>query len=205
MERDRKFSNEEMLDRLKLLYVRNGQLSGLLIDETDAMPSSSAYRHRFGSLIRAYRLIGYNPERDYQYLQINRFLRDMYPQVITDVYSKIENLGGAIERDKTNDLLTINGEFTTSIVIARCRQTALGSLRWVIRIDSGLGPDVTVAIRMNSTNQEHLDYYLLPLIDITRGRLRLAEDNGAVLDTYRFDTLDFFFTMAERTKIRLAA
>ena len=96
MERNRKFSNEEMLDRLKLLYVRKGQLSGLLIDETDTMPSSSAYRHRFGSLIRAYRLIGYNPERDYQYLQVNRFLRDMYPQVLADVFSKIENLGGII-------------------------------------------------------------------------------------------------------------
>jgi DNA invertase Pin-like site-specific DNA recombinase len=106
MERNRRFSNEEMLDRLKLLYERKGQLSGLLIDETDTMPSSCAYRHRFGSLIRAYRLIGYNPERDYQYLQVNRFLRDMYPQVLADVFSKIENLGGVIERDKTNDLLT---------------------------------------------------------------------------------------------------
>jgi hypothetical protein len=34
------------------------ELTGALIDETDGMPSSSAYRSRFGSLINAYRLAG---------------------------------------------------------------------------------------------------------------------------------------------------
>ena len=33
---------------------REGRLSGLLIDETDGMASSSVYRSRFSSLIRAY-------------------------------------------------------------------------------------------------------------------------------------------------------
>jgi hypothetical protein len=36
-------------------------------------------------------------------------------------------------------------------------------------------------------------------------KLRLAEENGAHLDTYRFDNLDFFFGMAEQVKIRLAS
>ncbi|MFC1535263.1 recombinase family protein [Thermodesulfobacteriota bacterium] len=205
MERNRKFSNEEMLDLLKQLYQREGQLSGILIDETNNMPSSSAYRYRFRSLIRAYRLVGYTPERDYQYLEVNRFLRTMHPKVVADIINKIEKLGGVIDRDERTEVLTINGEFTTSIVIARCQQTQAGSFRWVIRLDSGLGPDITIALRMDPTNEKTLDYYLLPLIDITRERLRLAEDNGAILDTYRFETLDFFFGMAERVKIRMAA
>ena len=31
------------------------------------MPASSAYRTRFGSLLRAYQLAGYRPDRDYRY------------------------------------------------------------------------------------------------------------------------------------------
>ena len=54
---------------------------------------------------------------------------------------------------------------------------------------------------MNSANQRPLDYYLLPLLDMTMDRIRLAEENGLMLDAYRFDTLDFFFGMAERVKI----
>ena len=44
-----------------------GVLSGLIIDEQDNLPSSSAFRNRFGSLLRAYQMIGYEPERDYRY------------------------------------------------------------------------------------------------------------------------------------------
>jgi hypothetical protein len=37
------------------------------------------------------------------------------------------------------------------------------------------------------------------------GRFRLAEDNGANIDTYRFENLEFFFGMAEHVKIWMAA
>ena len=205
MERNRRFSNEEMLDLLKKLLNRHGRLSGILIDETEGMPSSSAYQYRFNGIVRAYRLIGYTPDRDYQYLEINRYLRKMHPKLIADVMLKIERMGGKVEFDQKTDLLTINDEFTTSIVIARCRQTQAGSLRWFIRLDSGLGPDITIALRMDIVNKEPLDYYLLPFLDINIDKLQLSEDNGVNLDTYRFETLDFFFGMAERVKIHVAA
>jgi hypothetical protein len=205
MERNRRFSDEEMLGLLKQLFNQHGKLSGLLIDEADGMPSSSAYQHRFHGLIRAYRLVGFTPERDYQYIKVNRYLRKIHPKIVADVVVKIEEMGGKIEKDTRTGLLTINSEFTTSIVIARCQKTRAGSFRWIIRLDTGLAPDITVALRMDELNENPLDYYLLPFIDITKDRLRLAEDNGAILDTYRFETLDFFFGMAERVKIRLAA
>jgi hypothetical protein len=205
MERNRRFSNDEMLDLLKNLLNKHGKISGFLIDETDGMPTSSGYRSRFGSLIHAYQLIGYTPERDYQYIEINRILRKMHSNVISKVVSKIIDMGGMVDLDDRTDLLIVNKEFTTSIVIARCRFTKAGSLRWLIRLDSGLEPDITIAVRMNQANKFPLDYYLLPLIDIKNEKIRFAEDNGVVLDTYRFETLDFFFGMAERIKIPVAA
>ncbi len=205
LERNRRFTNEEMLDRLKYLYQKHGKLSGFLIDETEGMPSSSVYQTRFHGLVRAYRLVGYTPERDYQYLKINRFLRKMHPQVVDNVIIQIKDLGGSVVRDDKTDLLSINEEFSVSLVIARCWQTKAGSLRWLIRLDSGLRPDITIALRMDFANRDPLDYYLLPIIDIDMEKLRLAEENGAYLDTYRFDNLDFFYGMAEQVKIRLAS
>jgi hypothetical protein len=41
LERQRRFSDEEMLDRLRHLYRKHGKLSGFLIDETEGMPSSA--------------------------------------------------------------------------------------------------------------------------------------------------------------------
>ncbi len=200
-ERNRRFSDQEMLDRLKRLYERHGYLSGLIIDETENMPSSGAYFGRFGSLIRAYERVGFTPDRDYSYIEINRALRRMHAKAVTETIATIEDLGGAISRNPTTDLLTVNGEFTASIVIARCRHTGAGARRWKIRLDTGLAPDLTVALRMDGANEAVLDYYLLPLSSMTTNRIRLAEDNGLMLDAFRFDSLEFFFGMAERTRI----
>jgi hypothetical protein len=60
---------------------------------------------------------------------------------------------------------------------------------------------MTVAIHMDSTNEIPLDYYLLPLFEMTTDRLRLSEKNGLMLDAIRFDSLDYFFAMAERVKV----
>jgi len=200
-ERNRRYSDEEMIERLKRLFEQHGYLSGIIIDESENMPSSGSYRHRFGSLIRAYELVGFEPDRDYRYIEINRSLRQLHAEVVTDTITTIEGLGGRIFRSPATDLLNVNREFTASVVIARCQQTPAGSLRWKIRLDTGLAPDITVALRMDEANEAPLDYYLLPLFDMTTDRIRLAEENGLMLDAFRFDTLEFFFAMAERVRI----
>jgi DNA invertase Pin-like site-specific DNA recombinase len=204
-ERARKLTDDDMLTRLRQLAEREGRLSGLLIDETEDMPSSSVYRSRFNSLIRAYRMIGYTPERDYQFVETNRQLRALHPKIVAGVIEGIVRHGGSVLGDAGSDLITINREFTVSIVIARCRRTAAGTHHWLIRLDAGLSPDITVAVRMDEPNKSPLDYYLLPRIDVLFEKLRLKEDNGLGLDVYRFDALEFFLTMTERTKIAEAA
>jgi len=204
-DRSRKYTNDELLGQLRALLERQGRLSGLLIDETDGMASSSVYRSRFSSLIRAYGLIGYSPERDYEFIETNRQLRLMYPKIIADAIDNIRQLGGAVSRDPATDLLVVNDEFTAALVIARCRQRNSGAFRWLIRFEAGLNPDITVAVRMAADNRSPLDYYLLPSLDMTFEKLSLAEDNAVSLDTYRFANLDFFFGMAQRSRIPEAA
>jgi hypothetical protein len=183
------------------LFAEHGYLSGLMIDETDHLPSSSAYQSRFGSLLRAYQLVGFTPDRDYRYVEINRALRRMHPAVVAATVAEIERIGGRVEQNPLTDLLTINGEFTASIVIARCQETDAGSLRWHIRLDTRLHPDITAAVRMDRPNRSAFDYYLLPRIDMTMPRLRLAEHNGVSLDAYRFDTLDALYGMAAQVRL----
>ena len=203
--RTRRYTDQELLDRLRTLYQERGFLSGILIDETDGMASSSVYGARFGSLTRAYNLIGFTPDRDYRYLEVNRFLRRLHPEIVQRTEAEISSVGGTIEREVTNDLIRVNGEFTVSIVLARCHLTSRGSGQWKIRLDTSLCPDVTVAVRLNQANTAALDYYILPWIDLGPGHLSLRESNGIALDTYRFTSLDMLYRMAARTRIRRAA
>lgn len=204
-ERSHRFSNEEMLAKLAALHAEAGELSALIIDERDDLPSSSAYRSRFGSLLRAYSLIGFTLSRDYRYIETNRFLRSLYPDLISQTTDGIQRVGGSVEQDPTNDLLKINGEIDISVVIARCLETHAGALRWKIRIDAGLRPDITVAVRMQANNRDMMDYYLLPRLDFQLSALRVGEDNGLHIDAYRMNTLDPLYDLMARTSIRRAA
>ncbi|RYG99884.1 MAG: recombinase family protein [Alphaproteobacteria bacterium] len=203
--RSEKLSNERMLELLAQVLQRRGYLSGLIIDEVEECPSSSAFRSRFGSLLRAYALVGFSPDHDYRYLETNRKLRALYPSIVEEVLEGIRLAGGTAVQDKTTDLLTVNREFTASIVIVRCIQTTAGSLRWKLRLDTALRPDITVAVRMDSSNEHSHDYYLLPRLDMHDAVLRLAEYNGLSLDAYRFVSLDPFYRMAARATFREAA
>ncbi len=203
--RFRRFTDDELLERLKNLYQQRGLLSGLVINETDGMPSSSVYAHRFGSLIRAYQLIGFQPERDYKYLEINRFLRKLHPDILHSTKASIEALNGRVKWDEKTDLLHVNNEFTASIVLARCQQLESGRRFWKVRLDTSLNPDISVVVRLSPGNEEALDYYLLPRLDFTTNGVRLAEQNAMELESYRFDTLDYFYGMGAQTKLRRVA
>jgi hypothetical protein len=54
---------------------------------------------------------------------------------------------------------------------------------------------------LSEVNEAPRDYYVLPSVDMTFVKLKFAEQNGLALDVYRFETLDFFYTLASRARI----
>jgi DNA invertase Pin-like site-specific DNA recombinase len=203
--RSRRSSDDELIDRLRDLYKRRGFLSGLVINESDGMASSSVYAHRFGSLLRAYAIVGFTPGRDYRFLEVNRQLRKMHPEIVMEAEKQISALGGQVHRDPSSDLLDVNGDFTVSLVLSRCQQHESGTNFWKVRFDTSLLPDVTVAVRLAPGNLLALDYYLLPSLDFGQTRIRLADQNAVELESYRFDTLDYLYGMAAQFRLRRAA
>lgn len=204
--RSQRLDDAAMLDLLKKLLQKAGSLSGLLIDEQEAMPSSSTYRQRFGGLVRAYSLIGFHPYRDYRYLAINQALRARMPDIVSEIVGGFDRHHATTETQAKTGLLRVNSEFTMSVVIARCLQLASGTFRWHLHFDTSLAPDITAVVRMAADQNTVLDYYLFPRIDLPLRVCRLAEqDNDGLLDAYRFDSLEPLYALAERCPIRRAA
>lgn len=203
--RARRFTDDELLVHLRGLFAQHGRISGLLIDEQPDMPSSAVYRNRFGSLVRAYERIGYTPEVDYAYVEINRQLRAAHPTMVEQVISGLRNLGATVVQDPETDHLLINDEYRACVALSRCHETDRGAYRWLVRFEHANPAHITIAVRMNPDNTTVRDYYLLPSIDVMSARLRLAEENGAMLDSYRFESLDYFFALAERIPVEEVA
>lgn len=199
--RHRHYTDEEMLDLLRGLLARTGTLSGIIIDESESMPSSSAYRTRFRSLVRAYRLIGYSPPRDYAFVEINRLLRDWHRGTINQITGDLRALGASVSQDPATGLLVINDEFTASLIVSRCQTTQGGNHRWLLRLEASLAPDLTIAARLLPDHTTVLDYYLFPAIDALSEQMRLSQDNPITLDVYRFPDLEFFRAVARRSRV----
>ena len=59
-------SDEQMLDHLRWLQARVGKLTAKVINADIATPCVATFQRRFVNLVRAYKLIGYKPSRNYK-------------------------------------------------------------------------------------------------------------------------------------------
>lgn len=202
--RSYRMTDDELLQALRNILRSRGCLSESVINAAPQGPSGGAYRRRFGSLLRAYQLIGYSRDGGYLAVTRKRFLRRFRPNVVAQVIEGIERVGGKVT-PRGSDLLLVNGELSVSIKVVRCRMYPGGSMRWMIRLDRSLRSDVTIAVRMNHLNSAARDYLILPTANMDSDVVRVAEYNGIALDGYRFDSLDPFFEMVGRVHLKDAA
>jgi DNA invertase Pin-like site-specific DNA recombinase len=199
-----RYSNEELLVQLRSTFAQHGKLSAILIDQFGGA-GSGIIAARFGGLIRAYRLVGYDPGRDMRYLEINRHIRLLYPQVLEATQEAIACWGGRFRRDPANDLMHINDEFALSVVIARCKLTPCGRERWRLRFDTSLDADVNVAVRLNHGNSGVLDYYIVPRCVLDSPRLSIGRFNEFSIESFRCNSLEALSRLAQRLPLPRAA
>jgi hypothetical protein len=201
-----RFTNEELIDKLRKLFEEFGRLSAGIINQAPDLPNSGIYAKRFGSLAQAYQLVGFRSQVDSASLTINRRLRRMHPEIIERAQTTIEGLGGTVWRDPKTDLLHLNRELIICLVLARCQTLTTGVQRWRIRPDPAkYSPDITVAIRMDTFNAAELDYYLLPQLDLLQQELHVTRRNSANFECFRFDNLEFFYGMSQRGRVQRRA
>lgn len=82
---DCRWSNEQMLRRVRRLLKSKGKLSESLFERARNMPSLTTLRKRFGGLQRLYTLVGYEPEGDAvrrkRLENSARFRRELFEQI----------------------------------------------------------------------------------------------------------------------------
>ena len=61
-------TEEEMPFRLRRTLLKEGKLSKYIIDRTPGLPCVATCQTHFGSLRNLYRLLGYTPKRNYEFL-----------------------------------------------------------------------------------------------------------------------------------------
>ena len=153
--------------------------------------------------LRAYTLIGYTPETDFSYIEINKKIRAMHADVLDLIQNSLVTEGASVQLDsKFDSIRWINGEVKLSLILCRCKRLQSGSARWHVRLERACEPDFTIVARLSTDNLTIRDYYLFSRFDIELLDTNIQDSNNTFMEMFRYDNIDWFYEIFARTQIR---
>ncbi|HEY6765276.1 MAG TPA: hypothetical protein VI386_10920 [Candidatus Sulfotelmatobacter sp.] len=158
-------SDAQYLDRLRSLLKRKGRLNAKLINESSLTPSCSAYESRFGSLHRAYELIGYKRTdtftvRSLSHLRITSLYRSLYRRLRRLFCDLRATHKSSRARPKT---LRFSTGLMVAVAICPFEKTLKGEKRW--RFESAHAQHsrlVTLLCFCKAANREISHFIVVP-------------------------------------------
>jgi DNA invertase Pin-like site-specific DNA recombinase len=179
-------SEDEMLRRLRLLLKRKGKLSTDIINAASGVPSATSYIKHFGTLRKAFDLIGYKAPRDYDWFDSKQH----WLEILETHARRIAKAKSCrVEDDDKRACVTLNGKpricFKMARRIRRRGPNDMPSWRVYSRLG---GSGLLVVLRLDEANKSIADYLVLPAKKVTARYLSFParNDRGAV----RVDTAE---------------
>lgn len=157
-----RISDEEALRRLRLCLAKRGHLSATIINNTQGVPSVQTYKAKFGSLDRAFEMVGGKAEWAQKW-GADRKRRSFVIRraIMQKAIESIESDRGHVCKCTINGPLLVDGTFSVSVkVLSGFRLKPAGLLQWEFVVMTPA--DIVLAVRMEKDTDSMMDYYLLP-------------------------------------------
>jgi hypothetical protein len=191
----------QLLDALRVLLAREGRLSMQLIKHSSDLPSPSAYRGRFGSLRKAYSLIGYGPAKDFKAVDVRRRTQALREELLARIQSVFPEEISIVRRGGRwrSCLLMRDGTQSTILV---CRQiSGKDAARWIVDpVHHELGC-VTLLALLDKTNEFVQTVFVLPRLD-RKNRFHLTLNHQLLKGTKRLNAFSELLGAVEDCLLR---
>ncbi|HLZ00620.1 MAG TPA: recombinase family protein [Bradyrhizobium sp.] len=99
-------TDRQLLDRLSALLRRKGRLSVHIVQAAKKVRHPSVYANRFGSLMRAYELVGFRPKARYRFAEVAAEIDHVICSVVDDINVDLRGRG-------------VNPSFLTNCIFSR--------------------------------------------------------------------------------------
>lgn len=158
-------SDQDLLDKLRVLLASEGRLSLRLITGAEGVPSPSTYRLRFGSLRRAYQLIGYGRPDQFGPIDLRRRTRTLREELVERIAAIFPGDLSVVRRGgRWRSRLRLRSGLTVSVLVARCVRVWRETKRWRIDPNRNEYRLVTLLARLDEANESFLDFHVLPVV-----------------------------------------
>jgi hypothetical protein len=185
-------SDRAAVERLAVLGREKGYLTRTMIAAADDILSAESYRRRFGSLVAACKLAGYQLEPHRRRAESEARYRSLLKEVASEIVRTIEKFGSRATFDDETCLLCVKDGCCISFGTARAISIAQGRICWKIHIDRTARSDLTLVVRMDASNAKIAAYYLLPTTDLARTTGKIRISNPSFAGACRYDSSEAF-------------
>jgi hypothetical protein len=159
-------SNEDILRSLRELLAAEGRLSLRLIKQSVYTPSPSVLRTRFGSLRRAYELIGYCGSRPLNFIDLRRRTQAIREQLVMEIAARFPEDVAILRRGgRWRTRLRVRNCLTVSVVVSRSVRVWKNTVRWAIEPVRNESPHVTLLAQLDEGNRSFHALHVLPGIN----------------------------------------
>jgi len=159
-------TDQDLLDRLKALLAREGRLTLKLIADSPSTPSPSTYRYRFGTMRRAFQLIGYGKPTDYAAMDSRRRAQFQRRELMERLVSLFPSELSIEQRNRRwRGQLVLQSGQAVSVLVAPSVNLAKDHMTWRINPVWHEWHLVTLLARLDKTNTSFFDFHLMPNMD----------------------------------------
>ncbi len=159
-------SDDELLNSLRALLASEGRLSLSLIKKSADVPSPSTYRHRFGSLRRAYEQIGYGHPSQFGPIDLRRRTQALREWLVDQITAMFPGEVSIVRRGRRwRSRLRLTRGPVVSLLVARSVRTRENTVRWRVDPVRRERKFLTLLARLDENNRAFLDFHVLPNMD----------------------------------------
>lgn len=156
-------TDEELLDDLRTLLASEGRLSFNLITDSSQAMSPGTYYKRFGSLYKAYKLIGYDCPDWLGGPETRRRVRAVREELISQIVRMFPNEVSVVKPGgHWRTRLRLFERLTISVVVARSALPHKASRRWIVEPPLSERQFITLVARMDESNRAIVDLHVVP-------------------------------------------
>ena len=185
-----------LLEGLQRLLDEKGHLTKELIRADETIPGPLAYARHFGSLLEAYKRVGFKPRLTFG-ADLDKELAALNRRHVADVAEKLRQSGRHISFLRGKRTFVVDRNLTVQFMILRSTQRRSGICHWQMIPKAKPTVDVLVAARMDYDNQCFYDFLLLPRDEVRGVSIRIIEGKDHPFEFYRAENLEPLYTMLD--------
>jgi len=194
-------TDDELLDRMRIVLKEHGRLSTEILEKAPDAPSATTCRARFGSLTKAYELIGYQP-KVLATIELRIRLQSLRKQLINDLLVLFPKELSLLDRG-THWRTCLRHKTGLKVSIRACRTVVVPphGLRWVIEPYIKENGFVTLLALLNSSNTEFEKLVMVPRLQF-RGKVTVGSRDEVIKTGFKLTDLRLFVSSLDEMRIR---